>query len=87
LIGRRVDVRYDPFDQNLVEVWHNGKYQKTVAPLAVGEFCGRKEKQPVTVTATRSRLLKVYEEEHNKRTKQRMGALSFKDMKGGDDNV
>jgi putative transposase len=87
LIGRRVDVRYDPFDQTLVEVWHNGKYQKTVAPLAVGEFCGRKEKQPATVTATHSRLLKVYEEEHSKRTKQRMGALSFKDMKDGDDNV
>lgn len=53
----------------------------------MGEFCGKKEKNRETVTATHSRLLKVYEAEHAKRVKQRMGALSFKDMKGGEEDV
>lgn len=87
LIRRRVDVRYDPFDLKLVEIWYSGAYHKTVGPLRVGEFCGKKEKNRETVTATHSRLLKVYEAEHAKRVKQRMGALSFKDMKGGEEDV
>jgi hypothetical protein len=87
LINRKIDIRYDPFDLKLVEVWHNGEHKKTVAPLKVGEFCGHKEKKQVTVTASHSRLLKVYEEDHAKRTNQRKGALSFKNMKGGADNV
>lgn len=87
LINRKIDVRYDPFDPSLVEVWYNGEHKKIVAPLKVGEFCGQKEKKQATVTATHSRLLKVYQAEHAKRIKQRMGALSFKDMKDGDGNV
>lgn len=86
-IGKKVDVRYDPFDMSLVEIWHGGERKKAAPPLKVGDFCGRTEKPPVAAKATHSRLLKVYETENAKRQKQKMGVLSFRSMKGGDGNV
>lgn len=86
-IGKKVDVHYDPFDLSIVELWHNGERKKTLPPLKVGEFCSKAEKIPTNIKATHSRLLKVYEEENTKRTKQKMGALSFRSMKGGEQNV
>ena len=85
-IGKKVEVRYDPFDQSLVEIWYRGERKKTVTPLSVGEFCGQVEKVPAPVKATHSRLLKVYEAEHAKRQKK-TGALSFRSMKEDDGNV
>jgi hypothetical protein len=85
-IGKKIDLRYDPFDRSLVEIWYSGERRKAVAPLSVGEFCGKIEKMPATVKATHSRLLKVYEAENAKRQKK-IGALSFSSMKGGDGNV
>lgn len=86
-IGKKVDVRYDPFDMSLVEIWYSGERMKKVSPLKIGEYCGRVEKTNKAVTATHSRLLKVYEQENSKRQKQRVGALSFRSMKGGGENV
>lgn len=85
-IGKKVDVRYDPFDRSLVEIWYSGEHKKAVSPLSAGEFCGKTEKVPATVKATHSRLLKVYEAENAKRQKK-AGALSFRNMKGGGSNV
>jgi len=85
-IGKKVEVRYDPFDQSLVEIWYRGERKKTVTPLSVGEFCGQVEKLPAPVKATYSRLLKVYELTQAKRQKK-TGALSFKSMKEDDSNV
>jgi transposase InsO family protein len=85
-IGKKVDVRYDPFDQSLVEIWHSGEYKKKVPPLIYGEFCGKVEKSPAPEKATHSRLLRVYEAENAKRQKK-TGALSFRSMKDGDGNV
>jgi len=86
-IGKKVDVRYDPFDMDVVEVWYGGERKKTVEPLKVSEFCGKTEKIIGTTKVTHSRLLKVYEEENTKHRKQSMGALSFRSMKGGGRNV
>lgn len=85
-IGKKIDLRYDPFDRGLVEIWYSGERRNAVAPLSVGEFCGKIEKVSATVKATHSRLLKVYEAENAKRQKK-TGALSFSSMKGGDGNV
>jgi putative transposase len=48
LIGKKVYVRYDPFDMSVVEVWHNGEQRKTATPLKVGEYCAKVEKTPAT---------------------------------------
>ena len=86
-IGKKVDVRYDPFDMGLVEIWYSGERKKKVSPLTIGEYCGRVQKSSQTVKTTHSRLLKVYEQENAKRQKQRIGAISFRSMRGGTDNV
>jgi len=85
--GKKVDVRYDPFDMSLVEIWHGGERKKAVPPLKVGAFCGGAEKVQASAKATHSRLLKVYEAENAKRQKKKTGALSFRSMKGGGGNV
>ena len=86
-IGKKVDARYDPFDTIHVEVWYSGEKRRTVEPLKIGEYCGRTEKTGATAKVSRSRLLKVYEKENDKQQKQRLGALSFRSMKGGEANV
>jgi len=45
------------------------------------------EKTEAAAKVSRSRLLKIYEKENAERQKQRLGALSFRSMKGGEGNV
>jgi len=86
LIGRRVDVRYDPFDISVIEVWHGGKFQRKAEKLYIPEFAPAPEANPAKPAAkpTHSRLLKVYEEKNKVREKQRNGALDFRSAKGGE---
>jgi transposase InsO family protein len=83
LIKRRVDVRYDPFDISVVEIWHEGKFQRKAEKLIISEFAPKQESNPAVSAQkpTYSRLLKVYEEKNNEREKQRNGALSFRNPK------
>ena len=82
-IRRRVDIRYDPFDISVIEVWHDGKFQRKAEKLHISEF----NSKPTGVSATtlskptHSRLLKIYEEKNKKREKQRNGALAFRSPK------
>jgi transposase InsO family protein len=89
LIGKTVDIRFDPFDLSLVEVWRNGKMVGTAAPLVIKEF---NDSQKDEVAETRpapdgSRLLKVLEEKSRNRLKQRFGAISFRSLEGDDKGV
>ena len=83
LIRRRVDVRYDPFDISVIEVWHEGKFLRKAEKLYISEFAPKQETGPVAPPrkTTGSRLLKVYEEKNKEREKQRNGALSFSETK------
>jgi hypothetical protein len=80
LARRRVSIRYDPFDISLVEVWHDGRFQRKAEKLHMPEHLPKREKAPVITTAkaTHSRLLKVYEGKNAAREKQRNGALAFR---------
>jgi transposase InsO family protein len=86
LISRRVDVRYDPFDISVVEVWHDGKFQRKAEKLYISERTPKLEASPATPHSkpTYSRLLKVYEEKNKEREKQRHGALDFRGSKEGE---
>ena len=88
LARRRVDVRYDPFDISVVEVWHDGKFQRKAERLEIPEFLPKNKKaEPAAAPkATHSRLLKVYEEKNAVREKQRNGALDFHGTGGGERN-
>jgi transposase InsO family protein len=82
LIGRKIDVRYDPFDTGIVEIWHQGAMKRKSEPLQMPEFLPWQETaNPVAkAKATHSRLLKVYSEQNKAREKARGGAVSFKDL-------
>jgi transposase InsO family protein len=84
LIRRRIDVRYDPFDLSLIEVWHDGKFQRKAERLYIPEFIPGAKSTPVTSPgkSTCSRLLKIYEERNRVREKQRNGALAFRGRQG-----
>jgi len=84
LVRRRVDVRYDPFDISVIEVWHEGKFQRKAEKLCIPEFAPKQEHSPAAPPKkpTGSRLLKVYEEKNREREKQRNGALSFRSPNG-----
>jgi len=76
----RVDLRYDPFDLSVVEVWHGGKLRRKAEKLIIPENT-RKPAELPHATAKRptySRLLRVYEEKNKNRERQRNGALSFR---------
>jgi hypothetical protein len=82
LARRRIDVRYDPFDISVVEVWHEGKFQRKAEKLCISEFTPKYDVTPTIPPQkpTGSRLLKIYEEKNKEREKQRNSALSFCDQ-------
>jgi len=83
LIQKSVDVRYDPFDISLIEIWHDGKFQRKAEKLCMPEFTPKQVGNTVTAKKpTHSRLLKVYEAKNKAREKQRNGALSFRKTEG-----
>ena len=75
-IGKKVMVRYDPFDLSLVEVWYGGEEKKLVAPANIGEY-NRNVKKPVEELEkdSQSKLLRLFETESKKRLKQQLGAF------------
>jgi hypothetical protein len=78
LVRRRVDLRYDPFELSVIEVWYNGKFQRKAEKLTMPEFTSQPAAPMAPQKPTHSRLLKVYEERNKTREKQRNGALSFR---------
>lgn len=86
--SKKVDLRYDPFDLEAVEVWHGGERKKNAYHVVVGEYCGKKpETQPTAGDKTHSRLLKIFAQESKQRQKKALGAISFRNLKGGAENV
>jgi len=77
---KKIDVRFDPFDLSIVEVWHAGVKQLDALPLVIGEFTGTSVKKSEDKAATeigRSRLLDIYVRENEKRRKNAVGIITF----------
>jgi putative transposase len=75
-IGKKIMVRYDPFDLSVVEVWSAGKKQKLVSPANIGEY-NRNLKKSVDELekASQSKLLRLFASDSQKRLKQDLGAF------------
>lgn len=87
-IRKKVDVRYDPFNMDHIELWHGGIKKKTVLPLAIGEYCAtHKIKEKEAEKSKVSRLLDVLEKDNRTRNKQKLGAIVFRTVEGGEGNV
>ena len=81
-IRKKVDVRFDPFELSVVEVWHGGVKQLDAKPLVVGEFTATKSEREPATEIGRSRLLEVYAAENEKRRKNAIGVLNFGAQEG-----
>jgi hypothetical protein len=84
-IGKKILVRYDPFDLSQVEVWHGGVKKKLVLPANIGEY-NRNVKKPVEELekASESKLLRLFETESKKRLKQQLGAFRLGEENSND---
>jgi transposase InsO family protein len=76
-VRKKVDVRFDPFDLSVVEVWYGGAKQLDAKPLVIGEFTDTKPAQKINTEIGRSRLLDVYARENEKRKRNAIGVLTF----------
>ena len=89
LINKKVDVRFDPFDMSVVEIWHDGLFIRKAAPLVISEYVkkgalqntGTGQTEPASTPApARSRLLAAYEKMNEQRDRQKKGSISFAEM-------
>lgn len=78
--GKKLDLRFDPFDLSRVEIWYSGRKIKTVEPIIVREYCGRAVKTSRGTQVGRSRLLEVYSAENAKKIKRNSTFLSFANL-------
>ena len=76
-IRKKVDVRFDPFELSVVEVWHGGVKQLEAKPVIVGEFTNTSSTRTVATEIGRSRLLDAYVKDNERRKKYSMGVLTF----------
>jgi transposase InsO family protein len=88
-VGQKIEVRYDPFDLSIAEVWQNNEKKAMAKALEIKEYNGRKRKRNAIEKApqTGSRLLKSLEKEKKERIAKRQGIISYKKLnKKGDEN-
>jgi len=76
-VHKKIDVRFDPFDLSVVEVWHGGEKKLEAKPLVIGEFTATAKTGKTATEVGFSRLLKVYAQENEKRRKNAIGVLNF----------
>ena len=76
LAGKKILVRYDPFDLSLVEIWYGGKKEKVVSPANIGEY-NRNMRRPLEELekASQSKLLRLLASDSQKRLKLDLGAF------------
>jgi transposase InsO family protein len=88
LIGKRIDLRFDPFDISVIEIWHNGLFVRKATKLCIPEFLPKTPAPDNTSGApASSRLLDAYKDRNMTREKQRNAAISFVDMVGKEDGA
>lgn len=85
-VGQKVELRYDRLNPEYAEIWGNGAKIKTVYPK--GAKLQIQAAPPVVEErkkATNSRLLDVLKDKDQKRRKQELGAISYRNLGGGSD--
>ena len=82
---KKIDVRFDPFDLSVVEVWHGGEKKLDAIPFVIGEFTNFSPARKTVTEVGRSRLLDIYVAENEKRKKNATGILRFGTQGGNAD--
>lgn len=87
-IRQKIEVRFDPFDLTVAEVWQNGEFRKIAKQREIKEYNGRKRRSNAIEQASKtgSRLLQSLEKEKKERLTKRQGVISYKKLSvKGDD--
>ncbi len=81
-IGQKIEVRYDPFDLTVAEIWQNGGKKAMAKLREIKEYNGRRRKRNAIEQApkTGSRLLQSLEKEKKERSLKRQGIISYKKL-------
>jgi len=88
LINKKVDLRFDPFDLSVVEIWANGMFVRKAQELVIGEYLPKTPTPEPTKPSEKSRLLSAYADKYALRERQKNGAIAFADIHmGGESNV
>jgi hypothetical protein len=87
-IGKKILVRYDPFDRSLVEIWYGGEKKKMVSPINIGEY-NRNVKKPVEELekVSQSKLLHLFAADSKKRLKLELGAFRLSEEENHNDRI
>lgn len=90
-VKKTVDLRFDPFDLETIEFWHNGQKQGLARPLVIQEYnatAAKHETVQETVTFSQgSRWLTVLEARSRARRQRKLGAIPFRHLEGGKEDV
>lgn len=84
LIGRTVEISYDPSAPEIITVYHKGMEPFRAKPLAIGSYCDPKEPLPpgmAELEPETSRFLDALEKQHTENAKKRADAISFGDFR------
>ena len=84
LAVKKVEIRFDPFAPDEVEIWLSGKHECIAKELVMNQPRQGPEAKPVEAPG-RSRYLDVLAQKEKERRKKRLGAISFRELGGGDD--
>lgn len=81
-VGKKIEVRYDPFDLSAAEIWQDGEIKAIAKLREIKEYNGRKRKKNAIEkpAATSSRLLQSLEKQKKERNVKRQGVISYKKL-------
>ena len=79
-IRKKVTVRFDPFNLEEIQLWHEGKHKKVVKAAVIGEYNATQKVACEKVEKTaQSRVLNAFMEDQQKRFKKKNGAFRLSD--------
>jgi putative transposase len=89
LVGKHVDLRFDPFDMDEIEVWFNGGKVKTAKELDLSKrhpLLGPVQKKEEAKSSSKgSMYLKALQEKEKVRLRRIQGAVLFHKLSGDGD--
>lgn len=83
LAGKKVEIRFDPFALDEVEVWREGKKERIAMELVLNAPRETPEAAKPAEPSGRSRYLDAMAQKEKERRKRRLGAISFRELGGG----
>jgi len=82
LIGQIIEIRFDPFADDEVEIWVGGKKERLARELVINQPRVGPAEQAVP-KPSRSRYLDLINRREEERRKRKLGAISFREIGGG----